>query len=58
MLGEVSGATLKRGVYFEIVVKIPSNPKITELESSCDAATHKEGTYTVKAGFNAGLDKG
>jgi hypothetical protein len=47
MLGEVSGAMLKRGVYLgRVAVKVPANSDITELKSSCDAATHFRSTYS------------
>jgi hypothetical protein len=55
MLGEVSGATLKQGVVWEITVKVPANPDVTKLERSGDAATHFESTVAlvVKSAVNA-----
>jgi hypothetical protein len=50
MFGEVSGATLKRGVYLgRSRSQVPANPYVTELKRSGDAATHDGSTYSYAA---------
>jgi hypothetical protein len=46
--GDLFRGDVKAGlVVWEIAVQIPANPYVTELESSCDTATHFEGTVAL-----------
>jgi hypothetical protein len=39
-IGSLGGDVKARRVVWEITVKVPANPYVTELERSCESATH------------------
>ena len=45
--GSLRGDVKARRVLQQIAVEVPANPDVTELEGSCEAATHFEGTVAL-----------
>src|SRR5262245_11272319 len=46
------GDVKARRVFWQVAVKVPANPDVTELERSCETATHFEGTVALYLGWN------